>query len=237
MRLVSVPNPGYSVGRWRIVLVASGTEAPLRVTLLPAAVLHPEHGDGGLRSPVASQGLLIRPLDQIPQLGARDIFSGPGEEEGDGGRQKSQSDDRSHTLPPQLSGEQEDSDPGDRRLDPAVTSPCGSTLESNSSEPTCAYVSKNSVQSVIVIVKVAWLVVAVRPFALHQEGPRHVVCVSLRLRLVASQVRNRPLNSSALRAALTLSLVRLEHHWSSGEIAFGFFGGPLRMRIRPGSFT
>lgn len=63
----------------------------------------------------------------------------PGEEEGDGGRQKSQSEDRSHTLPPQLSGELEDSDPGESSLDPgdslsapAFTSSCGSKVDSNS---------------------------------------------------------------------------------------------------------
>lgn len=42
----------------------------------------------------------------------------PGDEEGDGGRQKSQSGDRSHMLPPQLSGELEDSEPGDKSLVP-----------------------------------------------------------------------------------------------------------------------
>lgn len=42
----------------------------------------------------------------------------PGDDEGDGGRQKSQSEDRSHTLPPQLSGEPEDSEPGDKSLVP-----------------------------------------------------------------------------------------------------------------------
>lgn len=57
----------------------------------------------------------------------------PGDEEGDGGRQKSQSEDRSQTLPVELSGELEDSEPGDRSRDPgeslsasAVTSTCGS---------------------------------------------------------------------------------------------------------------
>lgn len=66
-------------------------------------------------------------------------MNGPGEEEGEGGRQKSQSEDRSHTLPPQLSGELEDSDPCDNSLDPgdslsapALTSSCGSKLDINS---------------------------------------------------------------------------------------------------------
>lgn len=63
----------------------------------------------------------------------------PGEEEGDGGRQKSQSDDRSHTLPPLLSGELDVSDLGDSKRDsgdslsaPALTSSWGSKLDSNS---------------------------------------------------------------------------------------------------------
>lgn len=63
----------------------------------------------------------------------------PGDEDGDGGRQKSQSEDRSHTLPPQLRGELEDSEPGDRSLDPeeslsapAVTSSCRSRSDANS---------------------------------------------------------------------------------------------------------
>lgn len=63
----------------------------------------------------------------------------PGEEEGDGGRQKSQSGVRSHTLPPQLSGELEDSEPGDNILDPgvslsspALTSSFGSKLDAKS---------------------------------------------------------------------------------------------------------
>lgn len=63
----------------------------------------------------------------------------PGDEEGDGGRQKSQSEDLSHTLPPQLSGELEDKDPGDRSLDPeesasapAAPSSCGSSSGANS---------------------------------------------------------------------------------------------------------
>lgn len=57
----------------------------------------------------------------------------PGDEDGDGGRQKSQSDDRSHTLPPQLSGELEDSEPGDRSLDPeeSLSSSCGSRSDAN----------------------------------------------------------------------------------------------------------
>lgn len=57
----------------------------------------------------------------------------PGEEEGDGGLQKSQSEDGSHPVPLQLSGELEDSDPGDRWLDPGdprsappLTSSCSS---------------------------------------------------------------------------------------------------------------
>lgn len=45
----------------------------------------------------------------------------PGDEEGDGGRQKSQSEDRSHTLPPHLSGEVEDSEPGDKSLVPVYS--------------------------------------------------------------------------------------------------------------------
>lgn len=60
----------------------------------------------------------------------------PGEEEGDGGRQKSQSEDRSHRLPPQLSGELEDSDPGDWSLEagdilssPAFTSSSNSARD------------------------------------------------------------------------------------------------------------
>lgn len=63
----------------------------------------------------------------------------PGEEEGDGGRQKSQSEDRSHTLPPQLTGELEDSEPGDCSLDAgdilssaALASSGDSKLDSNS---------------------------------------------------------------------------------------------------------
>lgn len=66
-------------------------------------------------------------------------LSRPGEEEGDGGRQKSQSEDRSHTLPLQLSGELDDSDPGDNSLDPGdslsapeLTSSFGSKLDTNS---------------------------------------------------------------------------------------------------------
>lgn len=62
----------------------------------------------------------------------------PGEDEGDGGRQKSQSEDRSQALPPQLSGELEDRDlgdlsrdPGDSLSAPVLTSSC-SRLESNS---------------------------------------------------------------------------------------------------------
>lgn len=64
----------------------------------------------------------------------------PGDEDGDGGRQKSQSEDRSPTLPPQLSGELEDGEPGVRSLDPgeslsapAVTSSCGSRSDANCS--------------------------------------------------------------------------------------------------------
>lgn len=60
----------------------------------------------------------------------------PGEEDGDGGRQKSQSEGRSHTLPPQLSGELEDNLPRDCRLDPgdslsalALMSSSGSSLD------------------------------------------------------------------------------------------------------------
>lgn len=63
----------------------------------------------------------------------------PGDDEGDGGRQKSQSELRSHTLPPQLSGEPEDSEPGDNILEPdaslsspALTSSLGSDLETKS---------------------------------------------------------------------------------------------------------
>lgn len=41
-------------------------------------------------------------------------------------------------------------------------------------KPTCAHVSQNNVQSAAVIVQVPGLVVAVSPFTLHQERPRHV---------------------------------------------------------------
>lgn len=63
----------------------------------------------------------------------------PGDEEGDGGRQKSQSGDRSHALPPQLSGEPEERDPrdgspgaGDILSSEALTSSCESKVDSNS---------------------------------------------------------------------------------------------------------
>lgn len=66
-------------------------------------------------------------------------FSESGEEDGDGGRQKSQSGERSHTLPAQLSGELEDKVPGDCRLDPgdslsalALMFSSGSSLDGNS---------------------------------------------------------------------------------------------------------
>lgn len=60
----------------------------------------------------------------------------PGEDEGEGGRQKSQSELWSQTLPQQLSGELEDSEPGDNILvpgtsfsSPPLTSSLGSDLE------------------------------------------------------------------------------------------------------------
>lgn len=63
-------------------------------------------------------------------------MSRPGEEEGDGGRQKSQSGARSHAPPVQLRGDPEDTEPGDRSREPgdrlSARSSCWSTPDPSS---------------------------------------------------------------------------------------------------------
>lgn len=88
-------------------------------------------------------------------------------------------------------------------------------------EPTCAPASHHRVRPAGVV-QAAGLVVAVGPFALHQEGPRHVgVTPGLK---PGSGLRSCP---------LTRSLDRTEHHCLSGESRRWDSGGPLRMRKEP----
>lgn len=82
--------------------------------------------------------------------------------------------------------------------------------------------SQNSVQSVVFIVRVPGLVVAVGPFTLHQERPRHVSLLSFSQ---SGLLRSEIPNFTPLHAALSLSLDRLEHYWLTGETALGFLAG------------
>lgn len=75
-------------------------------------------------------------------------------------------------------------------------SPCVIALK-----PTCAHVCQNHIQTLVVVVKAAGLVVAVGPFALDQERPRHGS--------VGDAVRLR--KPSAAKSPLTLTAVRLGH--------------------------
>ncbi len=102
--------------------------------MTPHSSGRPKHGQTLLYFFKTSLTLLKTPVEKVWM---KTHLNGPGEEEGDGGRQKSQSEDRSHTLPSQLSGELEGSDPGDSSLDPGdslsapeLTSSCGSKLDS-----------------------------------------------------------------------------------------------------------
>lgn len=70
----------------------------------------------------------LEQLEQKLRTEQENNISEPGEEEGDGGRQKSQSGDLSR-----LSGEPEDSDPGDCSLDPG---------DSRSAVRTCLWASE-----------------------------------------------------------------------------------------------
>lgn len=51
---------------------------------------------------------------------------------------------------------------------------CVIALKAN--QPTCAHVCQNHIQAAVVVVQAAGLVVAVGPFALDQERPRHGSC-------------------------------------------------------------
>lgn len=94
--------------------------------------------------------------------------------------------------------------------------------------------SKNSVQSIVVIVQVARLVVAVGPFTLHQERPRHVFFLYLCRRC------------SGLKSSTSLHFSPRCSDFISGQIGIllvdrrdgvRIFGRLLRMRREAVSFT
>lgn len=70
VKLLSVPCAAPLVGRGRIVLVARGHRASLCVKRLAAAVLCSVDADGWARLPVPMEGVMIWPLNQMPQLRA-----------------------------------------------------------------------------------------------------------------------------------------------------------------------
>lgn len=68
IQFVSVPHPADLLRSRGIIWVTSGPEAPLRVKRLGGVVFRPVTADGGVGLPVALQVVLIRPLDQMPEL-------------------------------------------------------------------------------------------------------------------------------------------------------------------------
>lgn len=90
--------------------------------------------------------------------------------------------------------------------------------------------SQNNVQSAAAVVRVPGLVVAVGPFALHQEGPRHVFsCLGSEI-LHSSALHSSPRCSDLISRQIETLLV-------DGRDGVGIFGRLLRMCREAVSFN
>lgn len=101
--------------------------------------------------------------------------------------------------------------------------------------------SQNRVQFTVVIIQAAGLVVAVGPFTLHQERPRHVWCLYFPLSVSSSlctpRVRNPLLHFTHSPRCSDFITGQIETLLVDRRDGVGIFGRLLRMRREAVSFT